>query len=302
MPWAVVSYDVETGDCVLDREAIPGELGGIDDKSKTLGFEGKKRALFVIHRRREARLRKAKIEEALKWHNGRLPCEVPGCGFDFVDRYGEVGRGFAHVHHKKPLNLAPDEGRNVSLEELAVVCPNCHVMIHIGGECRAIETLIPNVSLPTSPTFSTGAGRRRISIGRCPITPRAIGCRSGSGPCSCTGRGNGGRAGSPVSSMSNWNSTASGRLVCPIRAKGPAGATASPGKPAIGRNRTCASRGRRLACRARAMAPPMRKVSKRSRMERLLAAGRFPSVRQALAPGRQLEQRPSRNTLFPSRI
>jgi 5-methylcytosine-specific restriction protein A len=144
--WAVVSFDVITGDCVLEREAIPVEFGGIDEESKTLGFEGKKRALFVIHRQREARLRDAKIEEALKQHNGHLPCETPGCGFDFVERYGEVGRGFAHVHHKKPLSLAPDKGHKVSLEELAVVCPNCHAMIHIGGECRAIETMIPRAS------------------------------------------------------------------------------------------------------------------------------------------------------------
>jgi 5-methylcytosine-specific restriction enzyme A len=147
MPWAVISYDAATGDCVLERGGTPIELGGIDYESKMLGFEGNKRALFIIHRKREARLRKAKIEEALKRNEGRLPCEVPGCGFDFIERYGEVGRGFAHVHHKKPLSLAPDKGRKVSLEELAVVCPNCHAMIHIGGKCRAIETLIP-IAIP----------------------------------------------------------------------------------------------------------------------------------------------------------
>src|SRR5271157_6332677 len=52
-------------------------------------------------------------------------------------------------------------------------------------------------------------------------------CRSGSEPCSCIGRGNGARAGSPASSMNSWSSTASGRPVCPIPAKEPAGGTSS---------------------------------------------------------------------------
>ena len=83
-PWAVVSYDAATGDCVLERGAIPVELGDVDGESKALGFEGNKRALFIIHRKREARLRKAEIEEALKRNKGHLPCEVPGCGYGFL--------------------------------------------------------------------------------------------------------------------------------------------------------------------------------------------------------------------------
>jgi 5-methylcytosine-specific restriction enzyme A len=142
VPWAVVAYDSVTGNCVLERGAPPVGFGWFGDETESLGFEGQKRAMFVIHRKREARLRKAKIEEALKRNNGHLPCEVPGCGFDFLKRYGEVGRHFAHVHHKKPLSLAPDSGRRVSLEELAVVCSNCHAMIHIGGECRPLQTLL----------------------------------------------------------------------------------------------------------------------------------------------------------------
>ena len=38
--------------------------------------------------------------------DGHLLCEVPGCGFDFETRYGRIGRGFAHVHHKIPLSRA----------------------------------------------------------------------------------------------------------------------------------------------------------------------------------------------------
>jgi predicted HNH restriction endonuclease len=32
------------------------------------------------------------------------------------------------------------------LADLAVVCANCHVMVHLGGGSRALETLIPGRS------------------------------------------------------------------------------------------------------------------------------------------------------------
>ena len=72
---------------------------------------------------------------------GRLPCEVPGCAFDFLAVYGEIGTGYAQVHHRRPLSdrTRPSETR---LSELVVVCANCHVMIHRGGECRPLETLL----------------------------------------------------------------------------------------------------------------------------------------------------------------
>lgn len=163
VPWAVISYNSESGDFLLRRGAVPVKLGEVDDESRAFGLEGEKRRLFVIHRKREARARAAKIADALHRNNGRLPCEVPGCGFDFVEQYGEIGEGFAHVHHKLQLSDAPDEGREVSLEELAeelaVVCPNCHAMIHIGGECRPVETL-KCATPPARPAGSRRGSRR----------------------------------------------------------------------------------------------------------------------------------------------
>lgn len=143
-PWAVVSYDMETGDCILERDAKPVTPG--DDFERTEdafeGVEGEAKRRFVLHRKREGRVRDLKIRDSLRKNNGRLFCEVPNCGFDFVDVYGSVGEGFAEVHHKIPLSEAPAEGRKIILDDLAVVCSNCHAMIHRGGECRAIEKLI----------------------------------------------------------------------------------------------------------------------------------------------------------------
>ncbi len=107
------------------------------------GFEGKLRRRFVVHRQRENRLRLAKIREALDGNQGKLVCEVPRCGFDFGMRYGEIGMGYAQVHHLKPLSSVSHKGIRNKLTDLAVVCANCHVMIHKGGECRPLENLIP---------------------------------------------------------------------------------------------------------------------------------------------------------------
>lgn len=104
-------------------------------------FEGAAKPRYVLHRKREVRLRARKIEQALHKNGGRLVCEVEDCGFDFKEKYGELGAGYAHVHHKKQLSKAPKEGTDVSLADLAVVCANCHAMIHKGGQCHSLEKI-----------------------------------------------------------------------------------------------------------------------------------------------------------------
>jgi 5-methylcytosine-specific restriction protein A len=111
-----------------------GDPGGLPEWR-----EGDVRWRYVKHRSRERSLRRAKVEEAMK--QGRLRCEVPGCGFDFEAQYGAIGRGFAHVHHLRPL-AALDGEQSVSLEDLAIVCANCHAMVHRNGECRELSVLV----------------------------------------------------------------------------------------------------------------------------------------------------------------
>ena len=102
-------------------------------------FEGTLRKLFVKHRIREHRLRQLKIGEALRTQS--LKCEVSGCGFNFEKAYGALGMGFAEVHHLRPL--ARSGPCITTLDDLAIVCANCHRMIHRGGQCRPIDRLIP---------------------------------------------------------------------------------------------------------------------------------------------------------------
>lgn len=64
-------------------------------------------------------------------------CSV--CGFCFAETYGEMGDGFIHVHHLRPLA----EGvREVDpIEDLRPICPNCHAMIHRRTPPLSIEEL-----------------------------------------------------------------------------------------------------------------------------------------------------------------
>jgi 5-methylcytosine-specific restriction protein A len=68
-----------------------------------------------------------------------LHCAV--CGMSFEERYGSVGHGFIHVHHKKPLALRRGEYRLRASTDLVPVCPNCHAMLHAQNPPLGIDEL-----------------------------------------------------------------------------------------------------------------------------------------------------------------
>lgn len=76
--------------------------------------------------------------EAMRVHGVRCIA----CDFDFESVYGEIGRGFIHVHHRRPLSQA-EESREVDPRaDLVPLCPNCHAMVHRAMPPLAIEDLI----------------------------------------------------------------------------------------------------------------------------------------------------------------
>ena len=62
-----------------------------------------------------------------------LFAKVPiSCQLDFAERYGPIGKGFIEAHHLKPLSSLT-EGSTLTYDvakDFAVLCPNCHRMIH----------------------------------------------------------------------------------------------------------------------------------------------------------------------------
>lgn len=114
-----------------------------DVEVSDFGLEGGFKVVFQRHRLREWRLRAQKLRDSLRKASGRLRCEVPGCGFDFFEVYGDLGRDFAHVHHIKPLSDR-DGPEMTKLSDLAIVCANCHSMIHRGRKCRDLTEILPH--------------------------------------------------------------------------------------------------------------------------------------------------------------
>jgi 5-methylcytosine-specific restriction protein A len=86
---------------------------------------------------RSRRVVEAKKELVLQT-TGKLACEV--CDFDFRATYGDIGENFAECHHRVPIaQLTPDHRTRAS--DLAIVCANCHRMLHKSRPMLDIDEL-----------------------------------------------------------------------------------------------------------------------------------------------------------------
>lgn len=114
-------------------ESIRASLadGEPPDFPREVGYEGESelegRYLLRWHAYRERKpgLRRRKIESVVR-RGEPLACEV--CQFDFERTYGERGHGYIECHHIDPLHVTGE--RSVSIRDLALLCSNCHRMIH----------------------------------------------------------------------------------------------------------------------------------------------------------------------------
>ena len=90
--------------------------------------EGTRRLRQHYARERCRTLIEKKRADFARRNDGRVFCEV--CRFDFAVQYpSRLGEGFIEVHHLSPLSTQ-DEPRKTTLEDLLLVCANCHRMIH----------------------------------------------------------------------------------------------------------------------------------------------------------------------------
>lgn len=89
-------------------------------------LEGNPRLVAHLQRERSSAIIKAK-KKSVKNLTGKLCCEA--CGFDFKEKYGEYGDDFCEVHHLLPLSKS-DGVVKTRLEDLAIICSNCHRIIH----------------------------------------------------------------------------------------------------------------------------------------------------------------------------
>lgn len=97
------------------------------------------RLLTQVHRQRE-RSKKivAKKKAAVLKGTGKLACEA--CEFDFQVAYGIRGSGFIEAHHTKPVHTLRPGGKT-KLEDLALLCANCHRMVHVRQPWLTVDEL-----------------------------------------------------------------------------------------------------------------------------------------------------------------
>ncbi|MFC6469924.1 HNH endonuclease [Gordonia humi] len=116
---SMLSVDADVGeDAAIDLDEVA-------EHGSASAVEGAVKRRIATFRERDPKLRQRKIDEAMR-ERGRLACET--CGFDFHEKYGGLGAGYAHIHHIVPLHVT-NEVLNTT-EDLIVLCANCHAMIH----------------------------------------------------------------------------------------------------------------------------------------------------------------------------
>ncbi|MDE0591591.1 HNH endonuclease [Halocynthiibacter sp. C4] len=112
------------------------ELNGGDD-DETEALEG--RLASRVHRYRE-RSQKIVHEKKRSFHakHGALFCEA--CGFNFETVYGARGEHFIECHHTLPVSEM-EAAAKTKLNELALLCANCHRMVHAKRPWLSVEEL-----------------------------------------------------------------------------------------------------------------------------------------------------------------
>jgi len=108
-----------------------------DDYETKSVWEGQ--SILKVHKayERDKKIVEAKKKEVLK-KLGTLTCEV--CDFNFKNTYGDWGDGYIECHHKLPLGKL--KVRTLTkLNDLALVCANCHRMLHRRIDALTVEGL-----------------------------------------------------------------------------------------------------------------------------------------------------------------
>ncbi|MBU6994425.1 HNH endonuclease [Ferrovum myxofaciens] len=121
---------------VVDRRAKAEDVV-VDEDDESAFPEG--RESFKIHRQRERdgkMPRKAKEKRLAE--TKKLECDI--CGMDFHSVYGKLGYGFIEAHHTVPVSKL-NGAVKTKLDDLALVCSNCHRMLHRGSTLLTIEEL-----------------------------------------------------------------------------------------------------------------------------------------------------------------
>ncbi|MBI4333024.1 MAG: HNH endonuclease [Chloroflexi bacterium] len=118
---------------LMDKRRAAGildidDLANLKDLPKREFEEGRRR--LVKHARLEKVRNPALVLQAkrlFKSIHGTLTCQV--CDFNFEAAYGDRGRDYIEGHHTIPISKI-EQVTNLTVDDIAMVCSNCHRMLH----------------------------------------------------------------------------------------------------------------------------------------------------------------------------
>ena len=113
-------------------EAVSSTLQPDEEEEDKQRLEGRMTEAKVLRRQRNRQARQQCLEAS------GYNCYI--CGFDFEKTYGEIGKGFLEVHHKRPISTY-DEEHEIPQSELVALCSNCHSMVHRRKEAMDVDEL-----------------------------------------------------------------------------------------------------------------------------------------------------------------
>lgn len=103
-----------------------------------------------LHKQRERSSKVVKLaKQNMKQQLGKLICQV--CHFDFGQTYGALGEDFIEAHHTIPVSEL-NENSTTKIEDIALVCSNCHRMLHRKRPWLGINQLKSILQAPSSVT------------------------------------------------------------------------------------------------------------------------------------------------------
>ena len=117
----------------VEEEGEEVEKGEEED---IVGREGNILTRMHVYRERDRTFARKVREHYRRLGNGKLICEV--CGLDPTSIYGQSGDRSIEGHHTVPIKeLQPDS--ETTVDEMAMVCANCHRVIHSKKPCLSID-------------------------------------------------------------------------------------------------------------------------------------------------------------------
>ena len=130
------NYFQRKGYTVIDRRK-EAEASVVPEDDESAFPEGQESFRRHRHLERDGAMpRKAKAKRLAE--TGKLECDA--CDTDFHRIYGSLGYGFIEAHHTVPVSEIKGATKT-KISDLALVCSNCHRMLHRGKKLLTVSDL-----------------------------------------------------------------------------------------------------------------------------------------------------------------